>query len=205
MKLSVMEKTGKRLVFKVDGVNEAFVNALRRIMVSEISVMSVEDVYFEINTSGFFDEVIAHRLGLIPLTYDSAIYTPKNECKCEGKGCSRCEVVLALEREGPCVVKSGDLKSTDETVKPTNPNIPIVEMLEGQKIKLEASAQLGKGMEHSKWQAAIASYSQSAKESFIFKIETVSGLSAPEVLEKAMDVLEKKSIDFLDELKRVLK
>ncbi|MBI5347409.1 MAG: DNA-directed RNA polymerase subunit D [Candidatus Aenigmarchaeota archaeon] len=205
MRLSVTEKSDKKIVFKIDEIDHAFANALRRVVLNGIPTMAIEDVYFETNTSGFFDEVLAHRLGLIPLTYDKNIYNLKEECKCDGKGCIQCEVVLGVEKEGPCIVKASDLKSTDETVKPSEPDIPVVELLEGQKLKLEATAKLGIGKEHSKWQASVASYKESSRNSFVFTIESVSGMSATEVLEKGLETLEKKSEEFIEEFKKVVK
>jgi DNA-directed RNA polymerase subunit D len=82
----------------------------------------------------------------------------REECKCGGKGCPLCEVVLALDKKGPCMVYSGDLKSSNRAVKPTSPDFPIVELLKNQDIKLEARAELGTGREHAKWQAANAAY-----------------------------------------------
>ncbi len=205
MKLSVMEKSDKKLVFKIEGVSQAFVNALRRLMLNGIPTMTIEDVYFETNTSGFFDEVLAHRIGLIPLTYDKNIYNIQEKCKCGGKGCIQCEVVLAIEKEGPCVVKASDLKTTEESVKTTEPEIPLVELLEGQRLKLEATAKLGLGKDHSKWQASISSYKEDSKNSFILTIETVSGLSAKEILERGLEALEEKSEEFIEEVKKVIK
>src|SRR3989338_8686589 len=65
------------------------------------------------------------------------------ECKCKGKGCSQCEVVLVLDKQGPCMVKAGDMKSSADDVEPWDKEIPIAELLEGQELKFEATAQLG--------------------------------------------------------------
>ncbi len=156
--IKTLEKKDNRIKFILSGANVAFANALRRIMKNEIPVMAVEFVDMEENTSGMFDELVAHRIGLIPLTFDQKSYSTKKACKCGGKGCSRCEVTLVLEKQGPCVVKAGDMKSTDESVQPADRDIPIIELLEGQRLKFEAIAQLGYGTEHTKWQAANVGY-----------------------------------------------
>jgi DNA-directed RNA polymerase subunit D len=158
MKVQVLNKRGDTLVFVLDGATPAFANALRRIMISEVPTMAVEWVDFHKNSSVLFDEIIAHRLGLIPLTFDSTKFRKTVECKCDGKGCPLCEAVFTLEKKGPCIVYSGDLKPSNRDVKPISTNFPIAELIGNQELKFEARARLGTGREHSKWQAANASY-----------------------------------------------
>jgi len=257
MKLKILQKNNRKLRFLLEDTDFAFANALRRTIMNEIPVMAIETVDIEENSSGLFDEVIAHRLGLMPLKFSDK-YNLKGSCKCNGKGCSRCEVVFTLEKKGPCTVMSGDMISNDENVFPLEKEIPIVELLENQGIKLVATAQLGFGRDHAKWQASVVGYQNlpivrltgedsnkcievcpshvfekkggrvkinamnctlcmrctevcdaakiSKDESaFIFNIESVSGLSANEIFEKALDALENKSSEFIKELKRVVK
>ena len=157
MDIKILKKNEKKMEFVLKGIDVAFANALRRVMMNEIPTMAIEYVDIEENTSGLYVEIIAHRLGLIPMKF-SKLYNFKEACKCSGKGCSQCEVVFTLEKEGPCIVKSGNLVSTADDVKIIDPDIPIVELLEEQKIKFEATAQLGYGRDHAKWQASIVGY-----------------------------------------------
>lgn len=158
MKLQILEKSDSEIKFVFEESVPQFANALRRIMMGEVPTLAIETVEFTANDSALFDEVIAHRLGLIPLTFDKNAFNLKEECGCEGKGCSLCQVTLVLDKKGPCIVYARDMKSTDKTVQAVFPDIPITELLEGQKLKLEAVAQLGLGKTHAKWKAAKASY-----------------------------------------------
>ena len=54
--------------FSLIGVDASTANAFRRILLSEIPTLAIEDVYMFNNTSIIQDEVLSHRLGLIPLT-----------------------------------------------------------------------------------------------------------------------------------------
>lgn len=54
--------------FSLVGVDASIANSFRRILLSEIPTLAIEDVFFFDNTSIIQDEVLAHRLGLIPLT-----------------------------------------------------------------------------------------------------------------------------------------
>ena len=64
---------------------------------------------------------------------------------------------LTLSAEGPCVVHSRDLKSSDPETVPVDQNVPIVELKAGQKVVLTAVARLGKAKEHAKFQPVSAS------------------------------------------------
>ncbi len=158
MKVNVLNKKGDTLTFVLEGATPAFANALRRIMISEVPTMAVEWVDFHQNSTILFDEVLAHRLGLMPLKFDPSKFSTKEECKCGGKGCPVCEVVFAVDAKGPKVVYSGDLKSTNKDVKATSPKFPIAELLDNQELRFEARAEIGTGRKHAKWQAANAAY-----------------------------------------------
>ncbi len=155
--IDLIELSDHRAKFILSGVSYAFANALRRSMIAEVPTLTIDDVNIYENTSVLFDEMLALRLGLIPLETDLDSYILHSECKCEG-GCPQCQVSLKLSVEGPKVVYSGDLKSSDPKIVPADNKIPIIKLIEGQKVVLEAIARLGKGQEHAKWQPAICSY-----------------------------------------------
>jgi len=201
MKIEILKEDERRIKFLLLDAKNAIAHALRRIMISEITTMAIDEVEFHKNSSGMFDEVIAHRLGLIPLRFDYKMYNLKSECKCKGKGCSRCEVIFEfdskdLTKDSDYTVLSGDLKSNDEEVRPVYNEIPIVELLKGQELKFKAIARLGLGKEHAKWQAAFVGLKEKKKGEFLFEIESVSGLNAREILEMALNVLEDKIKNF---------
>lgn len=153
-----MSKSDSEVRFIVDGVTSAFAGELRRILMSEIPAMAIEWVDFKRNDSALPDEVVANRLGQVPLTYDKRAYNFPADCKCKGKGCSRCQVKLTLKKKGPAVVYASDLKSNDKSVAPMYEKIPIVELFDDQEIQFSAIAQLGIGKDHSKWQGAVVGY-----------------------------------------------
>ncbi|MBI4894113.1 MAG: DNA-directed RNA polymerase subunit D, partial [Candidatus Aenigmarchaeota archaeon] len=101
MKVEVLSQKGPEMKFSIDGVKPSFASALRRIMISEIPTMAIEFVDFKRNDSALPDEVVANRMGMIPLTFDEKTYIMKKDCKCEGKGCSNCQVSLVLKKKGP--------------------------------------------------------------------------------------------------------
>jgi DNA-directed RNA polymerase subunit D len=201
MKIEILEKSDLEVKFSIQGITPAFANSLRRIMVSEVPTMAIEWVDFKKNSSALPDELVANRLGQVPLTFDKKVYNLQKGCKCEEKGCSRCQVELVLKKKGPGMVVSGDLKSKDKDVHPVFENIPIVELFENEEMQFEAVAQLGVGREHVKWQAAVVGYKYDSNNNFIFNVESVSGMKAEDVVAAAVEVLEEKVGIFGKELK----
>jgi DNA-directed RNA polymerase subunit D len=141
--------------FTLTGASPAFANAFRRAMIGEVPTLAIEDVRIYDNTSAFFDEMLAHRLGLIPIKTDLSTYSTKEKCSCGGAGCPGCMVTFTLSVEGPKTVLSGDLIPQDPNATPVYDNIPIVKLTKGQKLVIEAHAILNTGREHAKWQPTL--------------------------------------------------
>lgn len=159
MDVRILEEKDNILRFLLKGTGHAYANALRRTMMAEVPAMAIEDVIIIENTSVLYDEVIAHRLGLIPIKTDLDAYVLPEECDCKSElGCSKCRASFTLESEAvdePVMVYSSALKPEGETA-PVNGNIPIVKLGPMQKLKLEVYARLGRGLEHAKWQPVSA-------------------------------------------------
>jgi DNA-directed RNA polymerase subunit D len=156
MEIRMLHRGEDTAEFIIEGVDASFVNALRRAFISEMPTFAIDYVIFYSNTSPLYDEIIAHRLGMVPLTTETTRYIPAEEC-CED-GCEKCSVTLSLSKEGPCMVMSGDLISEDSDVVPVYDNIPLVQMASDQKLTLNAVARIGYAKDHAKWQSAVASY-----------------------------------------------
>lgn len=149
--LKLIDKDANKVCFALKGINAVFANTLRRNILERVPTMAIEEVEFSKNSSILYDEIIAHRLGLVPLTTDLETYNLPRNCSCDGKGCAKCRVKLTLSSKGPCTVYCSELKSKDPKIKPVYPEMPIVKLLKGQLLELEATAVLGEGKEHAKW------------------------------------------------------
>lgn len=158
MEIKILNKTKEQVQFLVKDINFAIANTLRRLVVDEVPCLAIEDVEVKKNTSALYDEMLAHRLGLIPLKTDLKSYTFHEECKCKGKGCALCQLHITLKAKGPCTVYASDFKIKDPKVKPVFEKTPIVKLLEKQEIELSATAILGKGKEHIKFSPGLIFY-----------------------------------------------
>lgn len=178
MEVELLERSELSGSFIIRGANTALANALRRTIIAEVPTMAVDEVVFLENSSALFDEVLAHRLAMIPLKTDPELAREFIE---DPERASRKTVSLVLEVEAPdsgFTVYSGHLKSDCPTwcplreqcpigssqaaplppecprskIVPVSDAIPIVKLAKGQRIVLEAFARLGTGKEHAKWQ-----------------------------------------------------
>jgi len=139
-----IERDEREARFLVRGLTPAFANGIRRAMIADVPTLSIDTVRFIENSSVMFDEMIALRLGLVPLT------TPLDDYEIGD------EVTLALDVEGPATAYSGDLETSDELVQPADENIPIIDLKPDQRLEFEADAKLDTGKSHAKHQGGVA-------------------------------------------------
>jgi DNA-directed RNA polymerase subunit D len=156
MEITFVRVTDNVARFYLSGAWPALANSLRREMISGVPTLAIEDIRIYDNTSILFDEMLAHRLGLIPLRTDLSTHVPKDQCSCQGAGCPACTATYTLSVEGPRLVTSRDLIPQDSAAGPVDENIPIVKLTADQKVVVEAKAHLATGKAHAKWQATTA-------------------------------------------------
>jgi DNA-directed RNA polymerase subunit D len=200
--IDILQREHEKIIIRFDNVPRQYVNAIRRLSISEIPTLAIDDVVILENSSVMHDEAIAHRLGLIPLRTDLDRFVMPHDCDCKSTlGCSKCRVLLVLDSEATektKVVTSGEILSEDEFVKPVSKDIPIIVLAPSQKLKFEAYARLGVGKDHAKWQptsAAIVKDGKDENES-ILVIETNGALTAEEVVMAAIEQINSKTKNF---------
>lgn len=169
MDVKILEESENRIRMVLEKGKPAYANSLRRIMISDIPKMAIDDVEFHLGSirdedgkeyesiSPLFDEIVAHRLGLLPIPTDLSLYKYKDECECGGEGCPNCTIMYTLNKKGPCTVYSGDLEPLgDRKLAIKEDLIPIVKLSKRQALLIYATAVLGTNRQHAKWQAVTA-------------------------------------------------
>src|SRR5437667_8598707 len=168
MKIKVLSAAPEAMRLLIEETEPAYANALRRVLVADVPKMAIEDVEFHLgpiraedgkeyeSVAPLFDEIISQRLGLVPIPTDLQLFVPKATCPtCHGEGCPNCTIIYSLNKRGPGVVTSGDLEPIgDPKLKPKDGQIPIVKLGNGQALLIYATATLGTGRDHAKWQVA---------------------------------------------------
>jgi len=200
MEIKIVEKNDFSARMIVDGVDTAFMNSLRRIMLVEVPSMAIDEVVVIENSSMLHDEILAHRMGLIPLKTDLDSYNLPAECPCKSElGCNLCRVSLTLDVQAKDVAKtvySGDLTPENPNIVPASDKVPIVKLAPDQRIRLEAYARLGKGEKHAKWQpVSVCAYKQFPKVKIDEKLCDSCG--------KCVDVCPKRVLTVIESGKKI--
>ena len=166
MDIEILEMAERKCKFILKNSTPSKANALRRTMLSDIPKMAIDKVEFHLgpidvdgkefeSVTPLFDEIIAHRLGMVPIPTDLDLFGYQKDCACGGEGCPNCEIMYLLKKSGPCTVYSGDMEplgSPDFRVK--DEHIPIVELADRQSVLIYAHAVMGTASPHVKWQVA---------------------------------------------------
>ncbi|CAG9938225.1 unnamed protein product [Clonostachys rosea f. rosea IK726] len=167
--------------FSLVGIDASLANAFRRILIAEIPTLAIENVFITNNTSVIQDEVLAHRLGLIP--FKGGREGLRNFLRFHKKGEDAQDYdTVQLDLNVTCTVntdaapnETDPLKayhnahvyakditftpqgrqdqyfSGEDAIVPVNPDILIAKMRPRQTIELSMYMNLGVGSDHSKF------------------------------------------------------
>ena len=175
LKINIQTATESFVEFDLLGIDASYANALRRIMLAEVPTMAIEDVFIMRNTSIIPDEVLSHRLGLVPIRADPRCFQEKNrddeatdlntlvfrlQIKCE-KNPSASEIAtLPTDKYINSVVYASQLEwipqgsqaeTFTEKISALYPDIVVAKLRPGQEIDLEMHCIKGVGKDHAKW------------------------------------------------------
>lgn len=183
-RIDIVRLTADELEFDMVGIDAAIANAFRRILLSEVPTMAIEKVHIYNNTSIIQDEVLAHRLGLIPIKADPRLF----EYKQEGDGEGTAEDTIEFQLKVKCTRNPGVKESTDPDelykdhkvttkhlkwvpvgnqaqifkegdLRPVHDDILIAKLRPGQELDLRLFCVKGLGQDHAKFSpVATASY-----------------------------------------------
>ena len=203
MKVEVLRLSEDYLEARISGCSEAMVNAIRRTILEEVPVLAIHEVYVFENPGPMFDEVLSHRLGLMPLKTPVGKYLPMDSPECAEGSSEKCFTTLSLDvsaGDEPLTVYSKDLVCKDADVYPVYGNIPITKIPPNTRLRLEAIARMGRGRMHAKWQpASLATYSFTENpDVFVFKLESTGSLPALEIFKQALQILRDKFKTLMD-------
>ncbi|KAJ3021654.1 UNVERIFIED_CONTAM: DNA-directed RNA polymerase core subunit rpc40 [Siphonaria sp. JEL0065] len=170
-----------QLEFDLIGIDASIANAFRRCLISEIPTMAIENVFVLNNTSIVHDEILAQRLGLVPIKADPRLFqfrTPEDEAtdlntlvfklKVKGQKRPKNEQTEFLSDDNLNVLSKdliweaqGDQEDRfqEDPPRPVHSDIVLAKLRPGQEIDIEVHCQKGIGKEHAKWSpVATASY-----------------------------------------------
>ncbi len=207
--LEIINKDNQKISVKLKGVSLQYANALRRVCLNGVPVFAIDTVDIIENSSVLPDEGLAHRLGLIPIKTDLTRFNEQSKCDCQSEsGCSNCRVMLVLDSGDSDVTRtilSNELSSEDDSIKPTSDKISIVQLTQGQRIKVECYARLGRGTEHAKWNSANISTltDTDKKDESVLTVESTGALSPEQIILAGVDEVSNRLGEFKDIINQI--
>ncbi len=202
--LEIVSQDKQRISVKLKDIPLEYANALRRICLNGIPVFAIDTVDIIENSSVLADEALAHRLALIPIKTDLTRFAEPSKCECKSEtGCSNCRVMLVLDSGDTNTTRtvfSNELSSEDKDVSPISDKIPIIEITQGQRVKVEAYAKLGRGSEHAKWNSSnISVLTETGKKTErLLTIESTGALTPEQIIIAGVDELSNRLVEFKD-------
>jgi len=176
--LEILHMDEMELKFKLTGVNPVIANGLRRLLFSNVPTVAIETIHVWQNTGIVQDEVLAHRLGLIPFRINpddldmrapSEEFSDRNAFKFELKtGVITAEMLDAKGQH--YAVHASDMvwvpltqeqatKFKDNPPRVVHNDVLITKLRPGQELEMEMYCEKGYGRTHAKWNpVATASY-----------------------------------------------
>ena len=174
VKAKIIEENEEKIRILLTDTDRAFVNAIRRTLISETPKMAIDKVRFEMGTieqdgevwetnGPLPDEMIAQRLAMIPIPTVHDEFQFQDECpECadlveKDRGCPLCTMIYTCKEfgtEGGRMVTAGDMSYLGEArlnIPENFRSIPITKLSKGQMIEFYATAIMGRGSEHAKW------------------------------------------------------
>ncbi|XP_019870674.2 DNA-directed RNA polymerases I and III subunit RPAC1 [Aethina tumida] len=82
-RIVIIRNENYEMEFDMIGIHPFLANTFRRLMLSDVPSMAIDKVHVLNNTSIIQDEVLAHRIGLIPLKADPRLFEYKSEDSAE--------------------------------------------------------------------------------------------------------------------------
>ena len=174
VKTKIIEESDEKIRILLTDTDRAFVNSIRRSLISDTPKMAIDTVRFEMATIEMDDEVwetngplpdemIAQRLAMLPIpTRHDEFYFQDSCPNCselvvEDRGCPLCTMLFTCKTFGTeegRMVTAGDMNFLGEdylSISEKYRSIPITKLFRGQMIEFYATAVMGRGRDHAKW------------------------------------------------------
>ena len=172
-KLELISDSAHKVIMRVKNASDALINTFRQYLISETPSLAIDFVEILSNESPLPDELLAHRLGLLPLlTIDPAEFVEPMQCSCSDY-CSKCAVLFAMDfcATHSAVITSDALeKSAEYTANCPGAEttvfagMPLTKVRANARVELRAIARVGRGREHAKFSPVVVAAYHTEKD-----------------------------------------
>lgn len=193
----INSEDGEGCAFTLRDFKLSDVAQLRKIMYRSLEVMAIELVEVIENTTDFLDEVIASRLGLVPIRCEGVEDIPiiDNTENLEDEIDDGVDFDIDVDLSSSSsrrkkYVTEKDIVFRDNRCHTVTEGTPIFFLRPGQRFELVGKVQKGLGSMHAKWiPVASVIYEHPNEETYILKLITTGQLTCEEIIEQAMEIL----------------
>lgn len=206
-KLTIESLNSNTLNLMFTNIHFSFLNTLRRIIKQDIPMLAINKIRFEKYSGYMNEEMLAHRLSLIPIVcknIDKVSY--EKNCICD-VGCKFCNIDFSLEKKSSdhaLNVYSNDLKLSNPNNEYGTEILQFVKNYHGillcrlnpyEEIKLECTAVKGTAKQHAKFSAStVCFYKKRHHNSYSFTLETNENINPLDVFRLALEIFIKESM-----------
>jgi DNA-directed RNA polymerase alpha subunit len=213
--IKIINKSDEKISFTTN-ISPSLANAIRR-SVNYIPILAVTELEISKNDSALYDEIIAHRVGLIPLKNENLKLSKDCDCGKE-EGCGKCSIKLKLSVQGPATVYSTEISPKGSVIY----KMPIAILDKEQELEFVAIAKMGLGIEHAKFAPGMLYYRYSQDlenkdeegfRKFLYSakkedeneitvfVESWGQIKAKEIFIESIDVLNKEVKELVKKIK----
>lgn len=161
-------------VLRLHGVPLVLVNALRRCILRDVATLAVTRVRIKANCSNFWDEYISHRIALLPF--------------CGSPGRVRLNVTATSPQ--PETVMSAAIEGT-ATTRCALSDVPLLRLMEGQTLHLEADVGYGSGQQHARFAPGVCWITDAGEEEYDLHLDPRDGLDAVAIFQEGLMCMER--------------
>jgi len=142
----------------------SFANALRRTLLSGVPTVAISDVFINTNDSVTHDEVLSHRLGMIPLDVNADEFEAREEGEepsdyntivfildVVGVRGGKNDVTSVMSKDLVFQPNGDQAERLSKPPKPYHDDILITKLKPGQRVNIECHAILGTGKKHARF------------------------------------------------------
>lgn len=165
VEMRMVEENAETLSYRINHIDPSVLNAVRRTIISDIPTVAINWVFIRENETVMADEVLSHRLGLVPIICDPSEIEPvKRESNFNPatdlteENSIAMSLVVANTSKKILPVYSNDIRIESDAKVQVKKNVLITRLAPNKRIECKLFAILGTGRDHSKWMPTAVCY-----------------------------------------------
>lgn len=160
-----VEESPEILSYRINHIDPSILNAVRRTIISDVPTVAIHWVFIRENETVMADEILAHRLGLVPVICNPSVIAPVEKSESfdptvdlTEKNSVFMDLVITNTSNEILPVYSDSITLHTKLDVQVKKNVLITRLAPKKRIECKMFAILGTGRDHSKWMPTSACY-----------------------------------------------